>query len=417
VLWAPAIAKTNGATASAADLNGATTTLCTTPANGAWTQIAGTAGTYTTAIAPTGTGKILLQGTPHTFGDSGTSIQFSGAQTNSEMAWGGQAQSTGTPAWLSMFFRIGSSGISTSTLCDINALDASATDPNMTVQPHYDTTNIISFILEPFDGGSSALMVPSPHLALDTDYWIQTHMAGVNERNHQLLVYTQSGGVWSLQNTFNYDVLCTPLGSVAGLSCPSPVTSSQAQANTTGTASSGSTALTVASGTGIVVGQVVIGTNIADPSNSGKAWTTVTAITGTSVTLSQNTLGALSTTSLSFFTPPATLETATSATATSGSTSLTIVANTYGTINLGSPVGGVNIAAGTTVTNVSGTTITLSLPTTGSIPAGTGVTFWNPPSAFGWSFGKYSSCSIASAITISGQLFDPFNDWGAFAPN
>ena len=64
-------------------------------------------------------------------------------------------------------------------------------------------------------------------------------------------------------------------------------------ATTTGTAISGSTALTVTSGTGIVVGQVVTGAGIA-PS------TTVAAVNGTAVTLSQATIAALSSTSVTF---------------------------------------------------------------------------------------------------------------------
>jgi len=62
---------------------------------------------------------------------------------------------------------------------------------------------------------------------------------------------------------------------------------------TTGTASSGSTALTVASGTGIAVGQLVTGAGIA-------AGTYVAAVSGTSVTLSANTTAALSSTAVTF---------------------------------------------------------------------------------------------------------------------
>ena len=64
-------------------------------------------------------------------------------------------------------------------------------------------------------------------------------------------------------------------------------------ATTTGTASSGSTALTVASATGIAAGQWVYGAGIA----SG---TTVSSISGTNVTLSIATTAALSSTSVSF---------------------------------------------------------------------------------------------------------------------
>jgi len=64
-------------------------------------------------------------------------------------------------------------------------------------------------------------------------------------------------------------------------------------ATTTGTASSGSTALTVASATGIAAGQWVYGAGLA-------AGTTVSNISGTNVTLSAATMNALSSTSVSF---------------------------------------------------------------------------------------------------------------------
>ena len=63
---------------------------------------------------------------------------------------------------------------------------------------------------------------------------------------------------------------------------------------TTGTASSASTALTVASGTSLAVGQFVVGTNIAQG-------TYLSAGSGTSWTLSQATAGSLSTTPLTFY--------------------------------------------------------------------------------------------------------------------
>lgn len=78
-----------------------------------------------------------------------------------------------------------------------------------------------------------------------------------------------------------------PAGVVGGIEATTD------QVSTTGTASSGSTALTVASGTGIQVGQLVTGAGIA-------ANTTVAAVSGTSVTLSQNTTAALSSTAVTF---------------------------------------------------------------------------------------------------------------------
>lgn len=62
---------------------------------------------------------------------------------------------------------------------------------------------------------------------------------------------------------------------------------------TTGTASINTTALTVASGTGIKIGQVVTGVGVAPN-------TTVTAVTGTAVTLSIAVTAALSATAVSF---------------------------------------------------------------------------------------------------------------------
>lgn len=63
--------------------------------------------------------------------------------------------------------------------------------------------------------------------------------------------------------------------------------------STTGTASSGSTALTVASGTGLEPGQIVTGAGIAPG-------TSIASVTGTAVTLSLDTTAALSSTPVSF---------------------------------------------------------------------------------------------------------------------
>jgi hypothetical protein len=77
--------------------------------------------------------------------------------------------------------------------------------------------------------------------------------------------------------------------------------------STTGTASSGSTALTVADGTGLATGQIVVGAGIA-------GGTTISAVSGTSVTLSAVTTAALSSTPVIFATavpynPPYTINT------------------------------------------------------------------------------------------------------------
>lgn len=71
------------------------------------------------------------------------------------------------------------------------------------------------------------------------------------------------------------------------------------QVITTGTASSGSTALTVASGAGIQPGYAVNGTNIYT-GGSVHGGTTVVSVTGTAVVLSHATLGAISGTTATF---------------------------------------------------------------------------------------------------------------------
>jgi hypothetical protein len=406
----PAISKGNGVTVTAGDLNGATTTLTTVPANATgWSLNSGTGGTYNTAINPTGTGSILLQGTTHTFGDAGTSITLAAGDTTTNWVWGGQGANSGSPQWLSFFFRIGSTGIANGQLCDVAQMVNGATELSILLQAQYSSTNHIHFIYEPSEGGNGSDM--ATNLSTDTDYWLQMHQAGVNDRNHQFLVYNFSSPLWTLAQTFNYDILCTPSGSPVNCSTPAAI------ATTTGTASSGSTALTVASGTGIVVGQVVLGAGIPDPSQGGAAWTTVTVVAGTAVTLSQNTTGALSGTTVNFYNPPHQIRTVTNGSASSNSTALTIVAPTYSTITVGDPVGGLGIQNGTVVAAVAGTAVTLSLPTTSAISAGTGLTFWQVPNGMGFNFGKFSSCSLSAAVTLSAWTYDPFNDWRAFAPN
>lgn len=73
------------------------------------------------------------------------------------------------------------------------------------------------------------------------------------------------------------------------------ISTSSPTASTTATASSGSNTLTVASATGIAVGQIVVGSGI-------QAVTTVNAISGTTITISQNTTASLSTTAVTFTT-------------------------------------------------------------------------------------------------------------------
>src|SRR5271157_3502071 len=255
VYGVPAIAKGNGASATVADLNGATTTLLTTPNDGTgWALNQGSAQTYTTAIAPTGTGAILLQGVSHTFGDAGTSISFTGDSNFTEYVWTGKGTAVGQPMWLSSFMRIGSSGLSLNQPCDTYFFGGGVTDANLTLQTYYDSTNGIYFDVEPYESGSSAQFTPGTKMTLDTDYRYILHMAGVNEQYHQLLIQRKSG-TWSTTDTFNYPVLCSITGAAH---CDNTYLQTNATAHGTGSASSGSTSLTITSGTGTVTAGLVV---------------------------------------------------------------------------------------------------------------------------------------------------------------
>ena len=150
--------------------------------------------------------------------------------------------------------------------------------------------------------------------------------------------------------------------------------------------------------------------------------TAVEAISGTcssscTVTLSQNTTASISGT-VTFVGKPTTLVAATNGTASAGSTALTVVVPGSGTIAVNDPVGSTDgsIQQGTYVAAVSGTSVTLSQPATSAVA--TGVTFWSPTaSASSFTIGKWSSCSFTNPVWYSGVVWDPYGDWGAFAPN
>jgi hypothetical protein len=95
-----------------------------------------------------------------------------------------------------------------------------------------------------------------------------------------------AGGNVYLRAALNSAVPAGVIGGLEAVADPNPVA-------TTGTAAINSTALTVASGTGIAIGQGVSGVGIA-------AGSTVTAVAGTAVTLSLPTTAALSATAVSF---------------------------------------------------------------------------------------------------------------------
>ena len=307
---APGSAPTG--TTSAVLIAGATSYLSSINTSGYSMTLGGTAPTYDTTINPTGTRTVMVQGVTHSFGDSGSSITVPGGTASGYYSQQDDIGGTGAPHWLGFFFRAASSGATTNQ-CDNGWISGATTEPQMIWQAGQ-SSGTGNFTIK-MEGSSptygSAL---SSSIAADTDVWVQEHIAGVNERYHQILVSTKSGSTWSLQSTLNMDVLCS---NAATGSCSAAPTA----ATTTGTASSGSTALTVASGTGIVLGQVVTGAGIPDPSQTGNpSWTVVAAVSGTSVTLSQATTASLSSTAVNFYTVPAHFIAGTNCTTTAGST-------------------------------------------------------------------------------------------------
>ena len=135
--------------------------------------------------------------------------------------------------------------------------------------------------------------------------------------------------------------------------------SANAAATTTGTASSGSTALTVASGTGIANGQYVNGAGIA-------LGTVVTGITGTAVTLSLPTTASLSATSVTFGTGGFKL--------TNGAVNLAQSAAVTGV--LGSANGGTGVNNGSSTLTLGGNHTTVgAFASTFTFTGATGVTF------------------------------------------
>jgi hypothetical protein len=404
----PAIAKTNAASVTAADLNGATTTLTTLKANATW-ALTGTAAAYDTSITPSGTGHILAQGIGHSFGDAATSVKFTGAQTNNFYTWGDQIRAPGSPMWLSTFFRMGATGTVSGQLCDSLEMQGGTTENTFWIQPKYDSVAGLEFALEPNEGGLSPYAAAS--FTLDTDYRIQLHIAGSSERFHQLIVQSKSGSVWSVAATVNFDVLCTVL---AATGCTTPTSTGSG----TGSASSGSTSLTITSSTGsIVAGQVVI------PQTGIAYLTAVESIAGTcatscTITLSQKTTAAISAT-VGFITKPTQFVAATNGTMSAGSTAVTVVVPGSGVIAVGDAIGGTGIATGTLVSAISGTSLTLSQPSTAAT-TNAGIWFWQPPNTTGGvgiSFGKFSSCTVAGPEWFSGMHFDPTGAWGAYLPN
>ncbi len=143
--------------------------------------------------------------------------------------------------------------------------------------------------------------------------------------------------------------------------------------HTTGTGTAGQTGLTVTDATNIAAGDLVFGTNIPNG-------TTVASISGNSVVLSANIAGTgIVGGEVSFVDADglgASVEN--SAAVAAGATIIAVDANTN--ISVGDVVEVAGVTAGTTVTAINGTNITISAATTAAIPIDTQITFLPPDS-------------------------------------
>jgi hypothetical protein len=411
----PASAQTNGATATLAILNtsnsGSIWATHGNPTNAPWTQYSGATVTFDTSVNPTGTGKIMVNGKTHTFGDAGGSVAFpNGNASKNAYLFTDLSANQGTPMWLSYFFRAASAGATASTGCDTVDLSGGIVEGGVDVQAQYTTGGTpLGFFIEPAEGGHSPAI---SGFSADTDYWIQIHSAGVNERYHQVLVSSKSGGVWSLSSTLNFDALCAAQG---GTNCTTPAT----VATGSGTVSSGSNSLVLTGVTGTVsVGNVVLAASgSAIPYITTVAASTVSAGSGT-VTLSQNAASPLSAATVNFIAKPANLIAATTGTVSAGSTAMTIVVPGSGTVAVGQAIGSTdgNIQMGTVVAAVSGTSVTLNQAP--AIAESSGVSFWRTsPGLPNFPIGTWSSCAFTNTLWYSGVVWDPLGTWGQFEPN
>ena len=140
--------------------------------------------------------------------------------------------------------------------------------------------------------------------------------------------------------------------------------------NPPGTASNGDTSLVVADATNIAVGDAVFGTGI-------RASATVSAISGTTVTLSSTTTAAISGGEINFVDADGlgaqVLLNGSGSALAAGATTIVVDANTN--ISVGDIVEVAGVTAGTTVTGISGTSITISAATTAAIADNTSISF------------------------------------------
>lgn len=385
----PASGQTNGSSASLTVLNSASgyiSTLNGFANTSGFSLRTGTAVTFDTSVAPIGSAPVIANGPAHVIGDAGTSIHFPGSNTTTGYQWQPQSlQNLGSGMWYGSFIRVGS-GVTDGQGCDTLDIDGAIVEGELTTQMWYSSTNGLYFDFEVNSGDTptSPAMIPTKKLVPGQDYYIIMHAAGVNEANDDLYILSEStpGTLpWVVQDHFTYPR--------AG-----PI-----QDTTTATAGSGASSITVASATGIVLGQSVWATGIP-------VATTVTSVSGTTIGISQPTTGSLSSTSIKFTGPTAT----TTASVTAGSTALTVVSGTG--ISTGQVVAMAGVPLGTTIASGSGTSWVMSQPANHNESSIT-ASFWPTYGQFGFTFGKFSSCSIAGDEWFSGMIFDPY---GLFLP-
>ena len=143
----------------------------------------------------------------------------------------------------------------------------------------------------------------------------------------------------------------------------------------------------LADATNIAIGDRVYGTGI-------DASAYVTAISGTTVTMSNATTAEIYGGEVNFVDIEGLGVASTATQATVGATTIVVAAATN--IQVGDVVEGTGITAGTTVTGITGTTITISAGTTAAIPAGTNVTFL-PADSETLTVGSTSGFTVATA--------------------
>lgn len=394
---APAAAQTNGATATVAILNGTSgslTPLNAPTANTWWFLQSGSATTFDTGIAPLGSLKLLVNGVPHVIGDAATSIKVPSANTTTAYAWGTEGLLNNGPGmWLGSFMRIGTNE-GANQGCDTWNIDSSLVEGAETTQVETNGSSVIGFRFE-INGGAtptSPTLFPSTALNFAQDYYVITHVAGVNEANDDIYIFgeTTPGTLpWTL-----FGHLTWPR-------------SGPVRDTTTATAGSGASTITVASATGIQIGQTVWSGTTSTATPEITAGTTVTSIAGTSIGISAPTTTSMSATPVMFTGPVA----ATTGSVTAGSTTLTVTSGTglvAGSPGTGQVVGMAGVLPGTLLNSGSGTSWVLSQPATTtqtSVP----VQLWTPQTQhYGFHFGKYSSCSSSGDMWFGGFIFDPY---------